>query len=68
MTFRSVDIEDPENTGIVEKYGASKTQLFVTTVQGGIEVVQDMTLYILPKLDDEETVAALMRARIPESR
>ena len=64
ITFRSIDIEKPENTEIVEKCGAYSSQLFIVTVTKTSDNIIDVTLETLPGLDDEESVATTIRDKI----
>ena len=64
ITFQSIDIEKPENAEIVEKCGAYTSQLFIITVTETSEHIADVTLETLPLLDDEESVATTIRAKI----
>ena len=43
LTFKSVDVQDASNAAIVEKYGAYTSQLFINTVIGDTERIEDVT-------------------------
>ena len=64
VTFRSLDITKPENAEIVERCGAYSSQLFIITVTETSENIADVTLETLPLLDDEASVATVIRAKI----
>lgn len=43
LTFKSVDVQDTGNAAIVKKYGAYTSQLFINTVIGDTERIEDVT-------------------------
>jgi len=43
LTFKSADVQDANNAAIVKKYGAYTSQLFINTVIGDTEHIEDVT-------------------------
>ena len=50
LTFHSYELDDPQNAGMVKKYGAASSQLFITTVINGKENIKHVEEVWLPQI------------------
>ncbi len=66
VTFQVINVEDEENAAIVQKYGASYRSLYVNTVIGGTDHIEEATDTYLLIGNDEAFVKAL-KSRIEKS-
>ncbi|HUW44719.1 MAG TPA: nitrophenyl compound nitroreductase subunit ArsF family protein [Dehalococcoidia bacterium] len=66
VTFQVINVEDEENAAIVQKYGASYLSLYVNTVIGGTDHIEEATDTYLLIGNDEAFVKAL-KSRIEKS-
>ena len=64
LTFQNIDLVDPENAAIIDKYGAKSQSLFVDLVRGANEQIIAMPEILLVK-DDDEALERLIKNRIP---
>jgi len=56
VTFKVINVQDKENADIVKKYGASYLTLFVNTVRGGTDHIEEVTdIWFLIGNDEEFT-------------
>lgn len=66
VTFKVLNIEDKENGPIVEKYGAFTSSLFINTIGGGSDHIEEaMDVYFLISKDDAFVEA--VRSKIERS-
>jgi len=66
VTFQVINVQDGENAAIVNKYGAFTSSLFINTVRGGtdhIEEVKDIWLV----LGNDEAFVNVVRSKIEKS-
>jgi hypothetical protein len=50
ITFRSYELDDPQNTDIVNKYGAVSSQLFINIVKNGSENIKHIEDVWMPQI------------------
>lgn len=63
VTFASIDIQDEANAGVIEKYGAYSSQLFITTATGDTETTIEV-IEFWNHIDDDEGFAQLIISRV----
>jgi len=66
LTFEVVNVQDKENTAIVEKYGASYLTLFINTITDGIEHIEEVE-EIWFYLGDDEAFIKTVKSKIEKS-
>ena len=66
VTFKVFNVEDKENATIVKKYGAFTSSLFINTIRGGTDHIEEVTdIWLL--LGNDEAFAEAVRSKIEES-
>lgn len=63
LTFQSIDINDPNNAAIANKYGATSLSLFMNVVTGDTEQTIAVPEILLVK-DDDEAIGRLVINKI----
>ncbi len=66
VTFEVFDVEDEENATIVKKYGAFTSSLFINTIKGGSDHIEEIT-DIWFVLGNDEAFVEVVRGKIEES-
>ncbi len=66
LTFKSVDVQDASNAAIVKKYGAYTSQLFINTVIGDTERIEDVTEIWL-FIGNDEAFCHVVRTKIAKA-
>jgi len=55
ITFQSYELEDPQNTDIIKKYGAVSSQLFINIVKDGSENIKHIEDVWMPQILNDGT-------------
>ena len=66
VTFQVVNVQDEENAAIVNKYGAYTLSLFINTIRGGTDHIEEVTdIWYL--IGDDEAFVEVVRDKIEKS-
>jgi len=66
LTFNTVNVQDPNNAAIIKKYHAYGSQLFINTVRGNQEYIEEV-VGIWPFVGHDEGFAQIVRDEITEA-
>lgn len=66
ITFSSVNVQDENNTDIIEQYGAYSSQLFINVVEGDNENIEEV-IEFWDFIDDDEGFSLLIRTKITDA-
>ena len=66
ITFISVDVQDAQNSAIIEKYGAYASQLFITTVSGDTEHTEEV-IEFWNFIDNDEGFSLLIISKLTDA-
>ena len=63
LVFKTLNLQDPANAAIVEKYGAYTSSLFMNDIEGGIDHIEEVTdIWFL--LHNDEKFVNLVKGEI----
>jgi hypothetical protein len=66
VVFKVLNVEDKENAAIVNKYGAYTLSLFINTIRGGTDHIEEVTdIWYL--IGDDEAFVEVVRDKIEKS-
>ena len=66
VIFRVLNVEDKEDATVVEKYGAFTSSLFINTVRGGTDHIEEVTdIWLL--LGNDEAFLGVVKSKIEKS-
>jgi len=66
VTFKVLNVEDKENATIVKKYGAFTSSLFINTIRGGTDHIEEVTdIWLL--LGNDEAFVEVVKSKIEKS-
>lgn len=66
VTFQSVNVQDDANAALIDKYGAYTSQLFINTVQGDTESIEEV-IEFWQFIEDDEGFSSLIITKITEA-
>jgi len=66
ITFQSVNVQDEANAALIEKYGAYTSQLFIRTIQGDTEYIEEV-IEFWQFIEDDEGFSSLIITKITEA-
>jgi len=66
LVFKVLNVEDEKNAALVNKYGAFTSSLFINTVRGGVEHIEEVTDIWLV-LDDNNVFVEVVKNKIEKS-
>ena len=65
IVFRTLNLQDPANTAMVDKYGAYTSSLFINDVREGVDHIEQVTeIWLL--LHNDEPFVSLVKSEIDE--
>ena len=64
ITFATINIDEPENEAITEKFEAYGTSLFLNVIQNGKETHLDLTDFAFAKGNEKDAYAAELKTQI----
>ena len=66
LTLASINVQDPSNTAIIEKFGAYTSQLFINAVTGDTERIEHVT-EIWQFIGNDEAFCQLVKTKIEKA-
>lgn len=66
ITFATINIDEPENEAITEKFEAYGTSLFLNVIHNGSETFIDLTDFAFAKGNEKEDFSTELKTRIEE--
>jgi hypothetical protein len=66
ITFQSVNVQDEANAALIEQYGAYTSQLFIRTIQGDTEYIEEV-IEFWQFIGDDEGFSNLITTKITEA-